>query len=232
MSNESFFKITYGLYVVSSAYEKKLNGYISNTVFQITSDPPQIAISCSKNNLSAEIIEKSKSFSISILNKETRPDIIGTFGYRSGKDFEKFEKFAYKTGKTGVPILLEDSIAWFECEVVSSSDMGSHVLFIGKVLENGIILPDGEPLTYAFFRDVKKGKAPKNAPTYIDPTKQEIKNNVTKPKVYVCNACGYEYDPVKGDPEHSIPPGTTFENLPDDWVCPMCGAEKSEFSVK
>jgi flavin reductase (DIM6/NTAB) family NADH-FMN oxidoreductase RutF/rubredoxin len=230
MNIESYFKITYGLYVVSAAFNNKLNGYISNTVFQVTSNPPQLAIACSKNNLSAEIIEKSKSFSISILKKESRPDIIGTFGYRSGRDIDKFEKLNYKIGKTGSPILLDDSIAWFECEVESTIDLGSHILFIGKVIDNDILDEKDEPLTYSYYRDVKKGKAPKNAPTYIDPDKLQKQEKKVLSKKYVCNACGYEYDPEKGNPEHGIPPGTLFDQLPDEWICPMCGAEKNDFS--
>lgn len=47
---------------------------------------------------------------------------------------------------------------------------------------------------------------------------------------YVCNVCGYEYDPEVGDPEHGIAPGTAFEDLPDDWSCPLCGVTKADFS--
>ncbi len=47
---------------------------------------------------------------------------------------------------------------------------------------------------------------------------------------YVCDVCGYEYDPAQGDPDADIAPGTAFADLPDDWVCPVCGAPKSEFS--
>lgn len=47
---------------------------------------------------------------------------------------------------------------------------------------------------------------------------------------YVCNVCGYVYDPAKGDPDHGIPPGTTFEDIPGDWVCPDCGVGKDDFS--
>ncbi|MGA1876233.1 MAG: rubredoxin [bacterium] len=49
-------------------------------------------------------------------------------------------------------------------------------------------------------------------------------------KNYICNVCGYIYDPSAGDPDGGIAPGTDFENLPDDWVCPVCGAPRSEFS--
>ncbi len=49
-------------------------------------------------------------------------------------------------------------------------------------------------------------------------------------KKYVCDMCGYIYDPAEGDPDSDIAPGTSFEDLPEDWVCPVCGAEKDEFS--
>ena len=49
-------------------------------------------------------------------------------------------------------------------------------------------------------------------------------------KKYFCNPCGYTYDPAVGDPEHGIAPGTAFEDLPEDWVCPLCAVGKDEFS--
>ena len=49
-------------------------------------------------------------------------------------------------------------------------------------------------------------------------------------KKYVCGVCGYVYDPAKGDKDGGVVPGTAFEKLPDDWVCPVCGAAKSEFA--
>jgi rubredoxin len=50
--------------------------------------------------------------------------------------------------------------------------------------------------------------------------------------IYVCDTCGYEYDPAKGDPDNGVAPGTKFEDLPDDWTCPVCGVGKDEFSPK
>lgn len=47
---------------------------------------------------------------------------------------------------------------------------------------------------------------------------------------YVCDVCGYIYDPAVGDPDNGIEPGTAFEDLPEDWVCPLCGVGKDEFS--
>lgn len=231
MNIESYFKISYGIYVVSTVQGSKRNGYISNTVFQVTAEPAQMAIVCSKNNFTAEMISRSKVFSISVLKKDTRNEIMGAFGYRSGKDMDKFAQFAHITGKTGAPILLDDTVAWFECEVTQTLDVGSHMLFIGRVTDCDLIDSQGEPLTYAYYRDVKKGKAPKNAPTFIDPEKLKQKAGVVSGEYY-CTVCGHIYNPVQGDPESGIPPGTPFEDLPESWVCPVCGAEKSDFAKK
>lgn len=232
MNIEAFFKISYGLYVVSSANNNKLNGYISNTVFQVTAEPAQFAIACSKNNYTAEMIQQSRMFGVSILKKECRAEIIGTFGYKSGSDIEKFSGFQFRKGKAGTPLLIDDVLAWFECEVIQTIDVGTHWLFIGKVLDGDLLDPAGEPLTYSYYREVKKGKAPKNAPTFIDPIKYKQKIDEAVTTKYYCTECGYIYDPATGDPDHGIPPGTRFEDLPENWVCPVCGAEKADFAKK
>jgi len=125
MNIEAYFKITYGLYVVSTCNENKLNGYVSNTVFQVTAEPARFAIACSKNNHTAGMIQQSHVFAVSALQRETRADIIGTFGYRTGRDTEKFAKCNYRLGVKGTPILLDDTLAWFECEVEQTIDTGS-----------------------------------------------------------------------------------------------------------
>ena len=228
---EAFYKVTYGLYIVSSKVNEKLSGYISNTVFQVTAEPVQFAVCCSKNNFTSEVIKQSKAFSISVLEQDTAAELIGLFGYKSGKDVNKFKGINYITGETGVPIVLDNTIAWFECEVVQTYDVGSHVLFIGKLVNNDLVDIYRAPLTYAYYREVKKGVAPKNAPTYID--KSQINMNISEGKnvkKYKCNVCGYIYDPESGDEKGGIPEGTAFEELPKDWICPVCDAQKSDFT--
>jgi len=80
---------------------------------------------------------------------------------------------------------------------------------------------------------VKKGKSPKNAPTYLAPDADVPADKApaapaTSDK-YVCPLCGYIYDPAVGDPDGVIAPGTRFEDIPEDWVCPTCGAAKEDF---
>ena len=219
--------LSYGMYVVASHMDDKINAQIANTVFQITSEPPTIAISINKENLTHEFIESSKEFSVSILSENVPIKMIGQFGFKSGRDIDKFEGINFKYFKTKAPVIIDSCLGYIEAKVVNSMDMGSHTLFIGEII-NADKLSDEKPMTYAYYHEVKRGKSPKTAPTYI---KEEIKvkKEENKMKKYVCTVCGYVYDPEKGDPDGGIAPGTAFEDIPDDWVCPVCGVSKSDF---
>jgi flavin reductase (DIM6/NTAB) family NADH-FMN oxidoreductase RutF/rubredoxin len=224
MNPRTLHKISYGLYVVSSKKGEKFNGQIANTVFQVTSEPPIIAVSINKQNLTHEFIQESKLFTVSILSKETPMNFIGRFGFKCGRDFDKFEDIKYKVGVSGAPVVIENAIGYLECQVIGSLDVGTHTIFIGKVVDAEII-KDDDPMTYEYYHEIKGGKSPKTAPTYI---KEESQKGGEMQK-YKCTVCGYIYDPEKGDPDSGIKPGTPFEKLPDDWVCPVCGADKSLF---
>ncbi len=226
---EALYKVSYGLYVVSSGTEKKANGLIANAVFQVTANPPQFAVCCNKDNYSTDLIKENNAFGISVLQKEPVSNIISTFGYRSGKDTNKMKDVEFNIGKTGTPLIITDSVAVFDCRLTNTFDAGTHYIFIGEVLSAEILSDDLDPLTYDYYRNVKKGFAPKNAPTFIDRTK--LAKKLLKPEMpkYQCMVCGHVYDPAKGDPAKGIEPGTSFENLPDDWKCPTCGVEKEDF---
>jgi flavin reductase (DIM6/NTAB) family NADH-FMN oxidoreductase RutF/rubredoxin len=230
MNIESFYKVTYGLYVVSSKNGNRLNGYVANTVFQVTSKPARLAISCSKNNYTCDMISQSQVFALSVLRQDTSAELIGLFGYKSGDTVDKFGKVRYQTGQTGAPILIEDTLAWFDCRVVQTMDVGTHLVFIGEVVDGEVIDALQPPLSYAYYRDVKKGKAPKNAPTFLDPGEPEKTSKTQAPSgKFVCTLCQHVYNPVVGDPDSGIPPGTRFEDLPENWICPVCGASKEDF---
>jgi flavin reductase (DIM6/NTAB) family NADH-FMN oxidoreductase RutF/rubredoxin len=226
---EALFKVSYGLYIVSSGNKDKKNGFISNSVFQVTSEPPQFAACCNKNNFTSEIIKKTGVFAVSVLQQEANKEIIGRFGYKSGKDIDKFEGIKFKFGETGCPIVLEESVAYLECKLKQLFDAGTHLIFIGELIEAQILDENTEVLTYSYYRKVKNGIAPKNAPTYIDKSKLTKEIPKVKTAKYQCTACGFIYDPEKGDPDSGIKPGTPFEDIPDDWKCPVCGTEKSDF---
>ncbi|MCU4175963.1 flavin reductase [Carboxylicivirga sp. N1Y90] len=231
MDFEAFYKISYGLYVISASNGKKINGYIANTAFQVTASPPQIAISCNTDNFTCGLIEQSKKFSISILNQNAKAETIGLFGYKSGKDIDKFESIDYTKAQSGTPVVLEDCIAWFDCKVNQVIEVGSHKMFIATIVENNLLNADADPLTYEYYRKVKKGVAPKNAPTYIDKSPETPKETDSTMTKYKCLACGYIYDPAIGDEESGIEPGIAFEDLPDDWTCPTCGSPKEMFEA-
>ena len=228
MDSKALHKISYGLYLVCSKKGDKFNGQIANTVIQVTSDPPKIAVAINKENLTNEFIRESKFLTVSILSKEAPMKFIGHFGFKSGRELDKFEGMHYKVGVTGAPIIIENSIAYLEAKVVGSLDVGTHTVFIGEVVGAEVIDEYEEPMTYAYYHEVKRGKSPKNAPTYIKEEKEE-KKEVLKMAKYRCSVCGYVYNPEKGDPDSGIDPGTPFEEIPDDWVCPVCGAGKDQF---
>jgi len=228
MNNKTFYKIGYGMYIVSSKKDSKFNGQIANTVFQLTSEPPTIAISINKKNLTYEYINASDVFTVSIINKEVPMEFIGTFGFKSGREIDKFKDVKYKVGMTGAPVVLENTAAYLEAEVINSLDCGTHMVFVGKVVDAEII-NETEPMTYDYYHEVKRGKAPSTAPTYIKETKEASKPNTVKSEMYKCTVCDYIYNPEKGDPNAGIKPGTPFSELPDDWVCPVCGQDKSVF---
>jgi flavin reductase (DIM6/NTAB) family NADH-FMN oxidoreductase RutF/rubredoxin len=219
---EALFQISYGLYIVSSGNSTSGNGYVSNTVFQVTSDPPRFAASCNKDNYTAQVIQKSGAFSVSVLHNDTNPDIIGRFGYKSGKDFDKLAGMEIRYGETGIPIVLNDCIAFLECKVVQTMEVGTHLIFIGELVQAKVIDETKEALTYLHYRQVRKGLSPKNAPTYIDKAKLNKQIADNKLKKFECTACGYVYD----EAEHEI----RFADLPEDWICPVCGSEKADFT--
>ena len=224
MNLKALYKLSYGLYVVSSRKGDKLNGQIANTVFQITSEPPTIAVSINKNNLTHEFIKDSRVFTASILSQDTPLPFIGHFGFKSGREIDKLEGINYKIGETQAPVVIDNALAYLEARVIQEVDVGTHTIFIGELVGADVIR-EGETMTYAYYHQVKRGTTPKTAPSYIE-DKKEVTPKIAK---YKCKVCGYIYDPELGDPDGGIKPGTPFEKIPDTWVCPVCGAAKSEF---
>jgi len=218
---ETLFKISYGLYIVCSGNESKGNGFISNTVFQVTSEPAKFAACCNKHNFTAELIQKSQAFSVSILHVNAAAELIGRFGYQSGKDFDKMAGMRLYYGETGVPVVLDGSIGFMEFRLVQTFDVGTHLMFIGELVNAEILDGSSEPMTYLYYRQTRKGVAPKNAPTYIDKSKLDIQSNNSLYKKFKCPVCGFIYDEALEK--------VKFKDLPADWICPVCGDNKSDF---
>ena len=244
MKYKAFHKLSYGLYIIATEFQGKKAGYIGNTAFQVTSSPAQVAISCHKKNATTDLILKSQIFSLSILKKESETALIGEFGFMSSNEIDKFRNKEIITSVSGAPIVLNSSVAWFDMKVVSTVDVGSHILIIGEVLDSDVISGE-EPLTYSYYREKYKMLAPKNAPTFIE--KEKIENEVVpevevkeestsaeesknESNVHTCAICGFQYNQDEGDPSIGVSPGTSFEDLPDDYKCPICNAGKEYFN--
>jgi len=231
MNINALYKLGYGVYVVTSKKDDRINGQIANTVFQVASDPPTVAVSINKSNLTHDFIKESRVFSASVLCQDTPLTFIGRFGFKSGRDTDKFEGINYKIGETGAPIVLDNAISYIEARVTKEMDVGTHTIYIGEVVSADVVDEHKTCMTYEYYHQIKGGKTPKAAATYIDEKKvaQVPKEGKTKMSKYKCTVCGYIYDPEKGDPDGGIKPGTAFKDIPDDWVCPVCGAAKDQF---
>ncbi|MEG2233805.1 MAG: flavin reductase [Oscillospiraceae bacterium] len=216
MNTNAFRALSYGLYIVTAMDGDRPVGCTANSAMQITSDPATIALSINHDNYTNGCIAKSGKFAISIIGEKSDSTLIGGFGFKSSKDTDKFEKVSHEF-KDGVPVIT-DCCAYIVCKVINKMETATHTVFLGEVIDADV-LSQKDPMTYAYYHRVIKGTSPKNAPTYIkeEKTMPESKND-TK---YVCSICGYVYD-------GEIP----FEELPDDYVCPICGQPKSVFNAE
>lgn len=224
MNLDALFTVNCGMYVLSSRFGEEMDGCIVNALVQVTAFPPQVVVSVNKENVTLSLIEQSGYFAVSVLDQDTPLQVIGLFGFRSGRDTKKFEQVKYFLGKTGLPILAEHTVAYVEAKVTGRLDAGTHILFLGEVVETEFVNPQVLPMTYGYYRDVKGGKVPRTAATY-----KEEKVRQEEIERYRCKVCGYIYDSRFGDPDSGIPAGTRFADLPDTWVCPICGVGKDQF---
>lgn len=213
---EGLIDITYGMYVLSAKYNGRNVGCFVNTVSQITSVNPIISVSINKENYTNEAIKNTKRFSMSILSEHTSSDVIGRFGFFSSKDTDKFKETKHEI-IDDVPVVTDNICGYAICEVIDIIDAETHDIFLARVIETKKA-NDFVPMTYKYYHDVIKGKAPKTAPTYIEEKQEET---ITKGDKYRCIVCGHIYDEFKE--------GLKFEELPEDWICPVCGVGKDKF---
>ena len=164
MDNTALFNLSYGVYVITTWGEGKATGCTANSAMQITATPATIAVSINHDNYTNKCIQESGRFAISVLGENTQPSIIGTFGFKSGKDHNKFDEV--EMAVKGFMPVVADACAYITCEVIDKMETSTHTVFLGKVLDADLLKAD-TPMTYAYYHNVIKGKSPKNAPTYI-----------------------------------------------------------------
>ena len=194
--------------------EKKALGY--SGPFFLCSQPPVVAISCNHRNFTNECMKKTGRVAVAILDQNMPLDTIGGFGFRSGREAEKFAGVDYITTPGGLPVPAGHVCGWLECRVVGSYEASTHTVFFAEVTDCARFGDGAVPaMTYAMYHDIKNGKIPPAAPHY-DP--EEDGGGQAPGGKWTCPLCGYQYD-------GEIP----FEELPEDWTCPLCGQPKGVF---
>lgn len=210
IENSALNQISYGLFVLSSRLGEKDNACIVNTVCQVTSNPRQITVAVNRDNFTRDLIARSGLLNVSILSEEAPFSLFQDFGFRSGRDCDKFAgREDAARSENGLYYLTKYANAFLSARVVSVTELSTHTLFLAEVTEARKL--SGAPsATYAYYHaHIKPGaKKPEKAAG----------------KVWVCSICGYTYDEAKE--------GVPFESLPEDWVCPLCKHPKSDFVLQ
>ncbi len=200
MDTKAFNSISYGVFLLSTKHEGKVNACITNTLMQVTSQPMRVAITCINQNYTCELIKKSGVFCVTVLDESCAFETIKHFGFQSGRDVDKFEFIQLPEDSQGLPYLGWQSCARFGCKVVEQLDLGTHTLFIADVVE-AETLGGKKPMTYAYYHEHVKPKPAKPA------SEKKIRG-------WRCRICGYVYE---------------GETLPADFSCPLCGHDASDF---
>ncbi len=215
MDLNALYKLTHGLYVLGAKDQNGFCGCIVDAVMQVANQPVAIALSCANTGYTKSCIDKTGEFSLSVLCKGIDPFIVANFGYQSSRTVEKWKNVEYFE-QDGLPYLCHN-LATFRCKVIHSFPMQSNTLYVAEVI-SAKSERDDEPLTYLDYRSYFKQDVMDSFKKY---TSQQKGKPMTDNKKWVCTVCGYVYD---GD----IP----FENLPDDWLCPLCGVGKEFFELQ
>lgn len=225
IDKSAFRDLTYGLYLISSVKDGRPVGCVVNTFLQVTSNPPQASIAINKDNFTTQGILESGKFEAVVVSKDAPMELIGTFGFHTSADTDKFTDFATSTSEQGIPYVTEDVCAHFSVKVSQQLDLGTHILFVGDVVESDVI-DDADPMTYAYYHQVKGGRTPKNASSFsTDVLEADAKQEAARATddagevkktryAWRCTVCGYvEF----------------VDELPEDFVCPVCGATREFF---
>ncbi len=241
VDTKAFHKLTCGLYIVSAVNsDGRKVGCIANTFEQVASKIPMAAIALNKENTTTKAIEQTKKYVVSVLTQEATMELIGTFGFRESLEIDKYADVEYELNEDGLPIVLEKTCASFEVKVAECIDAHTHNVFVGEVCESRVLDSAAKPLTYDYYHSVLKGKTPPRAASYepddngksdksSEPVKNEQSENADTDVVEVevieceiqtpkygwrCRMCGFIIEQ---------------DELPDDFVCPICGVGKDMF---
>ena len=201
MDKKALYKLTYGLFILTSKQGEKENGCIINTAAQVTSEPNRISIAVNKANFTHDMVLASGKFNVSVLSQDAEFSLFKHFGFQSGRDVDKFADFKDADhAENGIAFITKGTNAYFSAEVEQTIDLGSHTLFIASVTDMKVI-SDALSASYDYYQNHIKPK-PQAAPAAAGKT------------IWRCTVCGYEYE---------------GEELPADFICPLCKHPASDF---
>lgn len=200
MDKKAMYKLSYGLFVLTSAFEGRDNGCIINTGIQVTSEPNRISIAVNKTNYTRELIEKSGQFNLSVLSEAADFEVFRHFGFQSGRDVDKFAAYPdCKRSANGLYYVTAGTNAYISAAVEQAIDLGSHMLFIASVNAMEVLSRDPSA-TYSYYQSDIKPK----------PVQQAAAGKTA----WRCTVCGYIYE---------------GEELPENFTCPLCKHPASDF---
>jgi len=147
-----FHRLSYGVYVVGVAAGDRRDGFTAAWVMQASFDPLLLALSINSSNASYELLHAGGGFTVNVL-KQGQLELARRFGTRSGRNEDKLAGIRWRPGRTGAPIL-EQALAYFDCELAGRHRAGDHELVLGRVVDGKIFDPGAAPLTYADTGDM------------------------------------------------------------------------------
>lgn len=171
---DALFNIGYGLYVITSNDGKKDNGLIVNTVTQVTNTPNKIAVTINKDNYSHHIIKQSGKMNINCLSIDTPFSVFEQFGFKSGRNFDKFENQGVLRSENGLVFLDKYINSFMSLDVEQYIDLDTHGMFICSVSE-ARVMNEMPTMTYDYYFS-------------------NVKPKPDAKKGYVCKICGYVYE--------------------------------------
>ena len=200
MDREAFYKLSYGLFLLTVNAAGKDTGCIINTAIQCASDPKQISVCVINKNYTCSLLKETGRFNVSVLAESTPFSVFQCFGMQSGRDVDKFAGATVeaRTDCNGIRYY-PAAAAVFACKVTSTQDLGSHTLFVAEV-EDALLLSSESPMTYSYYQDNVKPKP--------------VPRGETQQTGWRCKICGYVYD---------------GETLPEDFICPNCNHGPDDF---
>lgn len=199
MNNKAMYKIGYGLYILTTRENSYQNGCVINTCMQVTTTPNRISITVNKQNKTHDMIKESGEFNISVISEKTTFDLFKHFGFQSGANIDKFKDYKYKSKSENGIYYITSFCNAFISGKVINSVDLGTHTMFIADVIDGDVLNDDKSVTYEYYQNNIKPK-PKAEEKHI--------------KGYRCVICGYIYE---------------GEELPSDFICPICKHGASDF---